>query len=119
MAEQDSFGSFFLGFIAGAIAGVVATVLYAPQSGTETRKLIGQKSDEFWEKTNVSVDEAYKQAEIAAKEAKDKFDNFASMTKKHADELSRKGQDIYEENIGKIKSTIHKAAKEGDIEIQA
>lgn len=119
MADHDSFGSFFLGFIAGAIAGAVATVLYAPQSGAETRKIIGQKKEEFWEKANVSVDEAYKQAEIAAKEAKDKIDHFATITKNRADELSQKGQELYEDQLGKIKNTIQKAAKEGDIEIQA
>ena len=37
MSERSGFGSFFVGFLAGAVAGAIATVLYAPNSGDETR----------------------------------------------------------------------------------
>ena len=40
MSERSGFGSFFAGFIAGAVAGAIATILYAPNSGEETREVL-------------------------------------------------------------------------------
>ena len=42
MSERSGFGSFFVGFLAGAVAGAIATVLYAPNSGEETRNTLKQ-----------------------------------------------------------------------------
>ncbi len=44
MAEHNSSG--LLWFVAGAAVGAAIALLYAPQSGAETRQLIGKKTEE-------------------------------------------------------------------------
>ena len=116
MAERDSFSSFFLGFIAGVVAGAVATILYAPNSGEETRSQIKDNKDELLEKANLSVDDAYKQAESAAKVARDRFDTLASTTRERAEDVTRRGQVILEERIGKVKEKAAEIQKEIQVE---
>lgn len=115
MSERSGFGSFFTGFIAGAIAGAIATVLYAPNSGEETRNTLKVKKDEILGKANVSVDDAYKQAESAAREARDRFEALANSTRQRAEDITRRGQVILEEQIGNFKkSTEPKEEKEAE-----
>ena len=103
MSERSGFGSFFVGFLAGAVAGAIATVLYAPNSGEETRHTLKGKTEEILGKANVSVDDAYKQAETAAREARDRFEMLANTTRQRAEDLTRRGQVILEEHIGNFK----------------
>ena len=117
MADHDNFGSFIIGFIVGGIAGAIATILYAPKSGEETRQIIRNKKDEFVEKANVSMDEVYKQAEIVAKDAKDLMDDIASITKSHANEITKKGKESLEEGKDLFKKSVKKVADEADLEI--
>jgi len=42
---KDSGSGFFTGLIMGALIGVVVGFLYAPQSGTETRRLVKEKTE--------------------------------------------------------------------------
>ena len=48
MANDDSAGagSILLAFILGAVSGAAVALLYAPQSGRETRELLGERADE-------------------------------------------------------------------------
>ena len=46
MAETNESTSGFTWFIAGAVCGAVVALLYAPNSGQHTRKLIVKKTDE-------------------------------------------------------------------------
>ena len=39
-------GSILLAFILGAVSGAAVALLYAPQSGRETRELLGEKANE-------------------------------------------------------------------------
>jgi len=45
MAREDSTNN-VVWFVAGAAVGAAIALLFAPQSGKETRKLIGKKADE-------------------------------------------------------------------------
>lgn len=112
MAERDSFGSFFMGFIAGAIAGAIVTILYAPNSGEETRGTLKNKKDELIEKANLSVDDAYKQAETAAQNARDSFEALASTTRERAEDVTRRGQVILEERLGGLKEKAQKKVED-------
>jgi len=42
--DKDSGSGFFTGLMMGALIGVVVGFLYAPQSGTETRRLVKEKT---------------------------------------------------------------------------
>lgn len=44
--EGAGTGSILLAFILGAVSGAAVALLYAPQSGSETRELLGEKARE-------------------------------------------------------------------------
>jgi len=69
MADEKSQLGVILGaFAAGAVIGAGLALLYAPQSGRETRELIARKTKELKDKVEESFDEA-KEA-IGEKKAK-------------------------------------------------
>ena len=69
MSERDEFGAFLVGFIVGGLTGAVVALLFAPQSGEETRALIKDKSIELRDKAQVTAEEAYARAEQLATDA--------------------------------------------------
>jgi gas vesicle protein len=44
--EGAGTGSILLAFILGAVSGAAVALLYAPQSGSETREMLGEKARE-------------------------------------------------------------------------
>lgn len=116
MSERSGFGSFFTGFLAGAVVGAIATILYAPNSGEETRAALKGKKEDIIGKANISVDDAYKQAETAAREARDRFETLASTTRKRAEDITRKGQVILEEQINNFKKGTAEREAEAESE---
>jgi gas vesicle protein len=102
MADRDEFGAFLIGFVVGTMTGAMASLLLAPQSGEKTREVIKEKAIELREKASTTVDDAYKQAEAAAEEARIRFDELAKMTKERADDLQRRGTMILEEQKAKL-----------------
>jgi gas vesicle protein len=53
--SKDSGSSFFTGLLMGALIGVVVGFLYAPQSGTETRRIVKEKAGALKEKASTVV----------------------------------------------------------------
>jgi len=45
--KDDRAGNFLAGIVVGAIVGAAMALLYAPQSGEKTRKLIAKKAKEI------------------------------------------------------------------------
>ena len=58
MSDRDEFGAFLVGFIVGGLSGAVVALLFAPQSGEETRMLIKDKSIELRDKAQQTADQA-------------------------------------------------------------
>ena len=48
--NKDSTGGFFTGLMMGALVGAAIALLYAPQTGPETRRLVKEKALEIKEK---------------------------------------------------------------------
>ena len=88
MSDRDEFGAFLVGFIVGGLTGAVAALLFAPQSGEETRALIKDKSIELRDKAQVTAEEAYARAEAAAKEARARADELAKEARTRAEQLA-------------------------------
>lgn len=65
MSDRDVVGALFVGFILGGLTGALAALLFAPQSGRETRTLIKDKSIELRDLAQTSAEEAVARAEIA------------------------------------------------------
>jgi gas vesicle protein len=101
MSDRDSdFGAFLSGFLIGGLIGAAAALLFAPQSGEETRAMIRDKSIEIKEKVEQTAEDARAKAEELARDAKTK-----------AEELQRRGQVILEEQRTRIEHAIDAGKK--------
>jgi gas vesicle protein len=65
MSERDEFVPFLAGFIVGGLFASAIALLFAPQSGEDTRALIKDKSIELRDKAQLSAEEAIARAESA------------------------------------------------------
>ena len=102
MSDHDEFGAFLIGFVVGGLTGAVVALLFAPQSGEETRALIKEKSIELKDKVEVSAEEAYARAEQLAVDARARANELASEIKvrgKSAAEAVRKSAKKLETEI--------------------
>lgn len=70
---------FVLGAMIGAAAGAIAGILFAPKSGKETRKIIGEKAKEYSEKGKEMLD---KGADIAREKIKETADDISKKMDK-------------------------------------
>lgn len=72
MADKSYGVDFFAGFVVGALVGVAAAILFAPQSGEETRALIRERSIELQERSVELSEEARRRAVEYEAQAKEK-----------------------------------------------
>ena len=99
MGEKNGdFGAFLAGLMIGGLVGASVALLFAPQSGDETRTLIKDKSIELYDQVEQSVRETY-----------DKAEKFAEDTIARTDEIARRGQVILEEQKEEVEKAINKA----------
>jgi gas vesicle protein len=70
MSERDEFGAFLIGFVVGGLTGAVVALLFAPQSGEETRAHIKEKSIELRDKAAEQAERVASKAEKLAEDAK-------------------------------------------------
>ena len=87
MSDRDEFGAFLVGFIVGGLTGSVVALMFAPQSGEETRALIKDKSIELRDKAQISAEEAIARAEAAAAEARARADELARQLRERSKEV--------------------------------
>ena len=102
MSERDEFGAFLVGFIVGGLSGAVVALLFAPQTGEETRALIKDKSIELRDKAQQTAEEALARAEATAQEARARADELAHQ-------LKERGQAAYEDVRERGKSAVDAA----------
>jgi gas vesicle protein len=99
MSDRDEFGAFLVGFIVGGLSGAVVALLFAPQSGEETRALIKDKSIELRDKAQITAEEAIARAEAAAADARARADELARQ-------LRERGQGVVEDVRERGKSAV-------------
>ncbi len=120
MSERDEFGAFLVGFIVGGLTGAVAALLFAPQSGEETRAVIKERSIELRDKATSEAEEAWKRAESAAIDARHKAEELSRQALAQGEEITLKARKRGEELIETTKETVKKATKGGkSAEIEA
>ncbi len=88
MSDRDEFGAFLVGFIVGGLSGAIVALLFAPQSGEETRALIKDKSIELRDRAQVTAEEALARAEQVAAEARTRADELAKEARARAEDLA-------------------------------
>jgi len=99
MSDRDEFGAFLVGFIVGGLSGAVVALLFAPQSGEETRAIIKDKSIELRDKAQITAEEAIARAEAAAADARARADDLARQ-------LRERGQVVVEDVRERGKSAV-------------
>jgi gas vesicle protein len=87
MSENDDFGSFLVGFIVGGLTGAVVALLFAPQSGEETRTVIKEKGIELRDKASQTAEEALEKAKAAAADANARYEELAAEVKSRGQEV--------------------------------
>ncbi|MDO9300985.1 MAG: YtxH domain-containing protein [Anaerolineales bacterium] len=125
MSERDEFGAFLVGFIVGGLTGAVVALLFAPQSGEETRALIKDKSIELRDKAQVTAEEALARAEELAADARHRAEELAKEARARATELANevreRGKNAVEVVRERGKSAVEavRKPKKGDGEVTA
>ena len=71
MSDHNEFGAFAIGLVIGGLAGVVAALLFAPQSGEQTRAQIKEKSIELRDKAQQTSQEAMARADELTRQLKE------------------------------------------------
>ena len=108
--SRDNLGSNLVCFLLGAAAGAAIALLYAPQEGEATRRLIGEKANEYKDKAvEVTSNVAHKASEITSnvtQTAKEK----AGMLSDKAQELLHRGQKATHDGIDTAAEKAHDAA---------
>ena len=104
MSDRDEFGAFLVGFIVGGLSGAVVALLFAPQSGEETRAIIKDKSIELRDKAQMNAEEAIARAEAVAADARARADE---LTK----QLRDRGQEVVEDVRERSKSAMEAVRK--------
>lgn len=79
-------GKVLLGILAALGVGTLLGVLFAPDKGTETRKKITKKTNEFSEELNAKVTEAVSSVNEKMETLKDEASRMAANIKQRKDE---------------------------------
>ncbi|MFZ5909585.1 MAG: YtxH domain-containing protein [Chloroflexota bacterium] len=112
MSDRDEFGAFLVGFIVGGLTGAVAALLFAPQSGEETRALIKDKSIELRDKAQVTAEEALAKAEAAAAEARARADELAKEVKARSQAVVTSAKERGKGALEAVRGKVGKKAEE-------
>ena len=84
--------NFLTGVLLGGVAGAVTALLFAPQSGQETRQQIHQKAAELRDQTTSTVENTVAQVQSKASQLKADLDEKATN-------LKQQGQDALVEQL--------------------
>jgi gas vesicle protein len=103
-SDRDEFGAFLVGFIVGGLTGAVVSLLFAPQSGEETRALIRDKSIELRDIASETAEEALARAEAAAAEARVRAEELARVARARAEELAKEVRSRGEEFAKEVRT---------------
>ena len=111
MAERDEFGAFLIGFVIGGLTGAVVSLLFAPQSGEETRVYIKERAIEIGDRANETAQTLGKEVETRAGEYRGKAEELASKARVGVEDLSKKGATVFEEQKSKINEVVSSISK--------
>lgn len=93
---------FTLGFFAGAIIGSAVALLYAPDSGSNTRGRLTYRMSSYGDEINKLIKKLKAEKEKIASDAKQKGDDVVTDAKKRADDLIKEAEALLQ-NIEKTK----------------
>jgi gas vesicle protein len=88
-----------LGLLVGGLAGVITMLLFAPQSGKQTRDQIEEKAIELRDQTTKNVKKAVAQVRSGT-------DKLTSDVQDKAEELKQLGQDKLVEQLDRVSAAL-------------
>lgn len=115
MSDNNDFGAFLIGFIVGGLTGAAVSLLFAPQTGEQTRELIHDKAIELRDRASETVEEARLHAEEALEEAKHKTEEWTKLAKEQAEDILHMGEKALEEGREKLVETIKPKDKPAEV----
>ncbi len=115
MSERDEFGAFLVGFVIGGLSGAIVSLLFAPQSGEETRALIKDKSIELRDKAQMTAEEALARAEQLAADARARAEELADEARARAEDLAREVRERGKSAMEAVRKSPKKTENEGEV----
>lgn len=94
---------FALGLIAGTVIGTAIALLYAPDSGSNTRGKLSYRLSEYGDELSKLIKKLKEEKEKYSSDAKTKGDEVVTDAKKRADDLIKEAESLLQ-NIEKTKS---------------
>jgi gas vesicle protein len=89
MSDSNDFVTFFAGMVIGGLVGAAAAMLFAPQSGEETRAMIRDKSIELKDKAVDVSQDVQLRAEKALDATRVQLEDVIDDLKGRTDELGK------------------------------
>lgn len=117
--KSSGFGKFALGAVVGASLGI----LFAPKKGSETRRELKQKMDEFTKKVkDIDMDEVKELFEKKVAEIKEELadldkEKALKLARKKGEAIKKKCQDLVNLAVAKGTPILEKAAE--DVRLKA
>jgi len=108
MSDRDEFGAFLVGFVVGGLTGAVVALLFAPQSGEETRTIIRDRSYELRDRAAHEAEDAWRRAEAAAEEARARAEELAHQARARGEEITLKAREQGEKLYGTAREQSEK-----------
>ena len=102
MADKTHTADFFAGFLVGALVGAAAALLFAPQSGEETRILIRDKGIELRDRADEMSAEARHRAAEMQTQARERAVELQTRVKTAVDEGRSAGAERKEELLSQV-----------------
>ncbi len=115
--NNDSFGAFLSGVIIGGFVGAITALLFAPQSGEETREVIKVKSTEFRDKAIESTEDLRVKLDKLAQDAQTLANDLSTQAQEKSQKFQEQGRLILEEQKGRFEKASQKLKKK-DVEVE-
>jgi gas vesicle protein len=100
--HQDNFGAFLAGLLLGGLAGGITALLFAPQTGEETRTIIRDKAIELRDQANSTMEDTLSKAEKVGNDAVKQAEGVYNQAKAKVNDVAKKSQVILEEQKEKL-----------------
>ena len=104
--KRGSFGSLLSGFIIGGLIGAGVALLAAPQSGAETRAVIGDKASELKDKAVQTASDTRDRAGKMISSARDQASDAINRTKDRASNVMNRGSDMVEKTKNRAQENM-------------
>lgn len=109
MAGTNHTMKFITGLIFGGLAGVAAAMLYAPQSGDETREMIRNTAMDASVRTRDTLRQAQEQVAHKAEEVQQRVGSIADETRRKASRLKDVGSEMVNEQRSNLEEGLDEA----------